>query len=201
MLKKSTKSSDGAKNHDPMKNSIFIILLTFIIIKCSDWNTKPLVKCSQSHTIWHYALKDSLIIQFEIDSIFHLTNLKSIWDGSTASYGYEYQNSSLIISYYPLPTFGNMLMYERVISSQRTKIKDAYPERTITKSERLILGTLDGVYTVSNDSKIKEITYQGVDQKNQIGVHILFTMPGDTSDFELILRELIYSMKFYKKNG
>jgi len=92
-------------------------------------------------------------------------------------------------------------MYERVISSQRTKIKDAYPERTITKSERLILGTLDGVYTVSNDSKIKEITYQGVDQKNQIGVHILFTMPVDTSDFELILRELIYSMKFYKKNG
>lgn len=160
VLKKNTKNGDGAKNNDPMKNSFFIILLTFIIIQCFDWNTKPLVKCSQSHTIWHYDLKDSLIIQFEMDSIFHLTNLKSIWDGSTASYGYEYKNSSLIISYYPLTPLGNMTKYESVISSQRSKIKDAYPGRTITKSERLILGTLDGVYTLSNDSKIKEITYQ-----------------------------------------
>ncbi|MBL7783643.1 MAG: hypothetical protein JNM22_20580 [Saprospiraceae bacterium] len=184
-----------------MKNNLFLISLAFIVIECTNWNTKHLCKSSHSNIIWHYALQDSFIIQYEIDSVFHLTKLKSIWDDSAASYGYEYENSSIIISYYPLSTEVKMPMFDKVIASQISKIRDAYPERKINKSEHIVIGSLNGAYSLSNDNVAEHVTYQGVDQKNQIVVHLLITVTDNIRDSEALLREILSSMKFSKKTA
>lgn len=185
-----------------MKNSLLLILISTAIIRCSDWTEKPTIKSSHAHTVWHYALKDSFTIQFEIDSMFHLTGLKSIWDDSNASYGYEYKNSSIVISYYALSRYiDTPALYEKLVRKQRSKLGDAYPQREILESAHMNLGDLDGVYTSSYDNEVKQIIYEGLNQKSQVEIHVLITIYDNTHDPQMLLKDLVSSMTFLKKKG
>ena len=185
-----------------MKNNFFLILLIGIsTITCFCWHSKPTFKNNYYHSVWHYALRDSFIIKFEIDSIFHPVDPKIRWDDSQTSYCYEYKKSIICINYYALSKYDSVFSFDNVLKSQRYNTKDAHPERTIRNSNRINIGILDGIATSSYDSKVNEIIYKGFNKELQVVFDISIEVRDSINDSEAILKDLLTSLKFDKKSG
>lgn len=176
--------------------------LGFAIFGCTYPVDKPgaekTVTYRYEYPVWHYVLADSFTISMEVDTAFHPSEVKAIWDDHTASFSLASRHSLIVVSYYALSGCGPLNAQKEGIT-QKDKIKDAYKNRIIEPYKVWYNDILDGVSTLSYDLLKKELVYTGGNCDLLIEFHIRIICNDNIGNPEDTLQVLLESFRFEKK--